>query len=70
MYSFQLIQKTCDSVEECRNYANRITNKLKEVKKEMQTQIQHIQETIKKLLGRFVGNVLISLKSRLGFVCF
>ena len=57
LLSFQLMKKTCGSVEECRDYANRITKKLKEVNDELQNQMQHIQETIKNLLGRFVGNL-------------
>lgn len=57
------MKATQKSVAECRDYAERISNKLKEVKDELKTQIKNIQEAIKNILGKFVGKYSFCLNT-------
>lgn len=40
------------AVQECQQYAERLTKKMREVKIAMLEQVQHIQDAIKTLLGK------------------
>lgn len=50
------MKATNKTVEECRDYAIRIEEKLKEVKKTLKDQTTQVQNAIQNILGRFVGN--------------
>lgn len=50
------MKATNKTVQECDSYARRIEGKLKEVKTALQDQIKNTQDSIKNILGRFVGN--------------
>lgn len=63
---FQCLLSTEKSVKDCHDYTERIGNKLKEIKRDMESQTEKIQAAIKSILGRFVGKY----KFLLNFSCF